>query len=97
MDSIYILGKITYYITKRVKNADLGRNLYDSKGSIVGQICDDVCMKHDIPSRHIVLPIFLFFVEKKEGEDNVILLVNYFWWNGLNHYQFQHFVEGLGS
>jgi hypothetical protein len=49
----------------------------DSKAGIVGQICDDVCMKHDIPSRHTVLPIFLFFVEKKEGENNVIVSVDY--------------------
>jgi hypothetical protein len=52
-----------------VKNADLGRNLCDTKASIVGQICDDVCMKHDIASRHILLPVFLFFVENKEGVD----------------------------
>ena len=51
MDSIYMLGKKKYYVTKIVKNADLGRNLYDSTASLVGQICDDVCMKHDIPSR----------------------------------------------
>ena len=43
---------------------------------VVGQICYDVCMKHDISSRQIVLPILLFFVEKKEGEDNVILSVD---------------------
>jgi hypothetical protein len=55
MDSIYVLGKKTYYITKIVKNADLGRNFYDSKASIVGKMCEDVCMKHDIPSRNIVL------------------------------------------
>jgi hypothetical protein len=55
-----------YYITKMVKNADLGRNLCDSKANIVGKICDDVCMKHDIPSRHIVLPIFLFCVWRRE-------------------------------
>jgi len=60
-----------------VKNANLGRNLCDSKASIVGQFCDDVCMKHDIPSRHIVLPNFLFCVEKTEGEDSVILSVGY--------------------
>jgi len=77
MDSIYMLGKKKYYVTKIVKNADLGRNLYASMASVVVQICGDVYMKHDIPSRQIVLPILLFFVEKKEGEDNVILSVDY--------------------
>jgi len=66
-----------YCVTKIVKNADLARNLYDSTASIVGQICDDVCMKHGILLRQIVPPIFLFFVEKKESEDNVILSVDY--------------------
>jgi len=54
-------------------------------------------MKHDIPSRHSVLPVFLFYVEKKEGEDNAILSMDYILWNILNHYQFQHFVEEVGS
>jgi hypothetical protein len=31
MDSIYILGKKTYCSTKIVMNADLGRNLCDSR------------------------------------------------------------------
>ena len=69
--------KKKYCIRKIVKNADLGRNLYDSMARVVGQICYDVCMKHDISSRQIVLPILLFFVEKKEGEDNVILSVDF--------------------
>jgi len=71
------LAKKKYCIRKIVKNADLGRNLYDSMARVVGQICYDVCMKHDISSRQIVLPILLFFVEKKEGEDNVILSVDF--------------------
>jgi len=69
----------TYYVTKIAKNADLSRNLCDSKASIVGKICDNVCMKHDILSRHSVLPVLGVFVEKKEGENNVILSVVYFW------------------
>ena len=71
--------------------------MYDSKASIVGQICDGVWMRHDIPSQNILLPFFLFFVEKKEGEDNVILSVDYIWWNNLNHSQFQHLLEEVES
>jgi hypothetical protein len=49
-----------------------GRNIYDSKASMVGQICYHVMyMKHDIPSRHIVLQFLL--VEKKECVDSVIV------------------------